>query len=109
MAVSEIAAGRSHLIVESNRVVEHLDPDFYVLALDFRIDDFKASARRLFHRADAFVLPRSTSRTPDWPELPLDDLTRKPTYRIEPPDYAPAGLAEELRRRLSRAERDVAA
>jgi hypothetical protein len=107
--VREIAAGGRHLIVESNRIVEHLDPDVYVLALDFHIDDFKASARRLFRRADDYVLSRSTCEMPNWPDIPLDELLRKPAHRIEPPDFAPVKLIEELRRRLGLAGQEAAA
>ena len=88
------------VLVESNRIVEHLDPELCALALDFRVSDFKDSARRLFSRANAYVLAGDGPRPAAWPPLPYGLLRRKPFYRIYAPDYAPAGLIEELRRRL---------
>ena len=100
-AVQAISAQGGQVIVESNRIVDHLQPDLYALALDFRNPDFKESARRLFHRADAYVHASSGAGNPGWPALPLGELSRKPCYVIEPPDYAPAGLIEDLRKRLA--------
>ncbi|MCB9383516.1 MAG: hypothetical protein H6509_02800 [Bryobacterales bacterium] len=95
-----IAAEGEAVLVESNRIVEHLDPDLYALALDFCIADFKDSARRLFPRADAYVVAGDGPRPAAWPLLPYGLLRHKPVHRVRPPDYAPAGLIDELRRRL---------
>jgi hypothetical protein len=95
-----IEAESDAVLVESNRIVEHLDPELYALALDLRVSDFKDSARRLFPRADAYVLTGDGPRPAAWPLLPYGTSRRKPAYRVHPPDYAPAGLIEELRRRF---------
>lgn len=97
-AVERIAAQGGHVIIESNRIVDWLEPDLCVLALDFSNPDFKESARRLFGRADAFVVSRTDHETSRWPRLRLDTLSQKPVYPIEPPDYAPAGLIADVRR-----------
>jgi len=104
------AASSSGVLVESNRIVEHLEPDLYALALDFRIRDFKASARRLFARADAYVLTGPAAAPPaGWPPLPYDRLRSQPVDRIVPPDYAPPGLINELCSRLGLPEEQAAA
>jgi hypothetical protein len=95
-----IEAESNVVLVESNRIVEHLDPHLYAFALDFRVSDFKDSARRLFSCANAYVLAGDGPPPAAWPPLPYSLLHRKPIHRIHPPDYAPAGLIEELRRRL---------
>jgi hypothetical protein len=55
-------AGAANLIIESNRVLECLDPDLYLLLLDPARADFKETAKRFFDRADAYIVvsgPRS--------------------------------------------------
>jgi hypothetical protein len=87
-------------IVESNRIVEHIHPDLYALALDFSIDDFKDSARRLFRRADAYLRVRSDVRRPRWDNVAVERLSAHPVYEIAPPDYRPRGFVRDLRDRL---------
>ena len=95
-ALRQIARRSDHLIVESNRIVEFLAPDLYILVLDFRISDFKDSARSLYPRADGYVLSHPSERPSGWPQSITAALRRKPCFGIDPPDYLPAGLLEDL-------------
>ena len=104
-----IEVASNAVLVESNRIVEHLDPELYALALDPRVSDFKHSARRLFPRADAYVLAGDGPHPAVWPPLPYGLLRRRPVHRVRPPAYAPAGLIEELRRRLGLLEEQAVA
>lgn len=108
-AVERIVRQGGHTIIESNRIVEWLEPDLYVLALDSSNADFKQSARRLFGRADAYIVRPGSQRSLRWPKLPPENLCRKPVYEIEPPSYAPMGLIADLRRRLALKSGEAAA
>ena len=92
-----LASSGAHLIVESNRIVECLRPDLYLLTLDFSVEDFKDSARRLFRRADAYVVSRTGLQAPLWDGIPTEELDQRRVYRISPPDYRPRGLIREVR------------
>ena len=98
--IRTLAADGRHLIVESNRVVEHIRPDFYALALDYRVADFKDSARRLFARADAYLRVRSDIGRPRWDNVAVERLSARPVYEVAPPDYRPRGFVRDLRGRL---------
>ncbi len=98
--LARIVEPNGHLIIESNRIVEWLESGLYLLALDSSNADFKDSARRLFGRADAYIVRPGPRQHPRWPDLPLESFSRKPAYEIHPPSYAPAGLIADLRRRL---------
>lgn len=97
--LKRLAFDGGHLIVESNRIVEHLEPDLYLLALDFSVEDFKDSARRLCSRADGYVVspPHPASRA--WPGI-AERLNDSPRYKMFPPDYRPRGLIRDVRTRL---------
>lgn len=49
-------AGAANLIIESNRVLEFLEPDLYLLLLDPARADFKKTAKKFYDRADAYIV-----------------------------------------------------
>jgi len=55
-ALHAALAGAEHVILESNSVMEFLQPDLYLAILDPAVNDFKSSARRFLERADACVV-----------------------------------------------------
>ena len=108
-AVETLAEQGGCLVVESNRIVEHLQPHLFALALDSHTSDFKESAQRVFRRADGYILSRPEPTCSNWPDLPLEELSRKPLYPIAPPDYMPTGLLVQVRRQLTMLGREEAA
>ena len=98
--VERLALEADHMIIESNRIVEHYMPDLYVLALDFAVADFKDSARRLYTRADSYVVSGTPPAHPLWDDISLDQFEQRPVYEIHPPDYRPQNLIREIRTRL---------
>ena len=54
-AFRRAAAGAENLIVESNSILEFVEPDLYLVAVDSARSEFKQTARRFLDRADAFV------------------------------------------------------
>ncbi len=98
-ALGEALAASGNAIVESNRILEILTPDLYLVVLDFSVPDFKESARRNLCRASAFVLIDRGCARPVWAELvPLKAV---PVFRVAPPEYTCPPLIEFVRGRLS--------
>jgi hypothetical protein len=75
-------------ILESNSILQFLQPDLYLTVLDAGTADFKDSARLFLDRADA-VLIRATGRdlVPRWNGVSLKLIEGKPQFAIAPPDY----------------------
>jgi hypothetical protein len=76
----------SNVIMESNSVLEFLRPELYLMVLDPAKADFKESARRFLHLADAFVL-RAPCQGAPWlqasegpPLVPSFALKGKPCF-----------------------------
>ncbi len=80
----ERLVGREYVLIESNSVVDYLEPDVYVSVVDDRVADFKPSARRLLDRADAIASVAGADGH----------------FAVEPPDYCSAELAAFVRARL---------
>ena len=76
----------SYVMMESNTILDHLSPDFYVVALDFRIEDFKSSCRRHLERADAFAVVDGSTEPWEWFDCTL--LSRKQRFGVSPPGYS---------------------
>ncbi len=93
-AVQERIVGREHVLIESNSVVEFIEPDVYLSVLDFDQLDLKASAARLGERADAFVLPSSENLSPPWLGFDQTLLSKKRTFNVEPPSYCSAAVVQ---------------
>ena len=95
-------AGREHVLLESNSVLDFIVPDVYLAVLHFDERDFKASAARLHERADAFVLPAAVNASPPWPGFDLSLLKRKPAFQVEPPTYCSEEIAAFVKACLGR-------
>jgi hypothetical protein len=93
----EIAAA-PNAILESNSVLDFLEPDLYLSVVDPATADFRASARRFLPRADAILL----SRRDGDPQVRLDPaLLAKPRFAVGPPDWVSGLLAAFVRSYLS--------
>lgn len=80
-------AGDSHVLFESNSGLDFFEPDLYVAVLDFRIEDFKDSARRHLERADVLLLADPDGEPPwDWFDRTL--LQRKRVFPLGDPELA---------------------
>jgi hypothetical protein len=87
-------AGRQHVLIESNSVVEFVEPDVYFSVLNFDQPDFKVSAARLGERVDAFVLPTAKNVQPPWPGFDQTLLSKKRSFNVEPPSYCNADVVQ---------------
>ena len=91
------------LIIESNCILRHLQPDLYVMVLRWEVDDFKESARETLSRADALVVVRRDTEMQDLP--PWSDFVREkapgiPTFTTPDPRLIPPGLKEFMGTKL---------
>lgn len=101
--IREMIAGRPYVLMESNSVLRFLQPDLYVVVLDWDTADFKATARDHLDRADAFVLLEPRRSRPAWERVPLPLIDRRAVYRVRPPHYFPEELVPVLRSKLAEA------
>jgi molybdopterin-guanine dinucleotide biosynthesis protein len=92
----ELAASEN-AILESNSILEFLQPDLYFTVLDPAVVDFKDSARKYLDKADA-VLLSSTGPADAIANLTING---KPRFRISPPTYMSDDLVEFVRTRLT--------
>jgi hypothetical protein len=102
--VRKILTQHENLIVESNSLLELARPDLFLMVLDFRVQDFKASSARFLERADALVVVGdgsvdSSDRSADspWENVPRDVWQRKPQFPVNPPNYVTCAMVEFVR------------
>jgi hypothetical protein len=88
------------VILESNSVLEFLEPDVYLAVLDPAIADFKSSARQYLQQASAVVLNQPERRSFRWDKTLLEQVMRKPIFRVRPPHYLTPDLVEFVRKKL---------
>jgi hypothetical protein len=98
-ALRRILEESRHVILESNSVLQFLQPALYLVVLDFRVADIKDSLRARFDRADAFVITGGAAESAPWPGVPARWLERKPHFPVEPPSYMSAELEQFIRSR----------
>ena len=85
----------SHVLFESNSGLDFFEPDLYLAVLDFRVEDFKDSARRHLERADVLVL--AGEGQPPWPWFDRGLLRRKRVMELGDPE-----IGDWVRNRLIR-------
>jgi hypothetical protein len=92
------------VIVESNSIVEHIDPLLYLVVLDTSQRDFKLSARHALSRADGLVSVAAGETShdgPTWPDLDSGLLSSKPSFQVSRPAFWNPALGEFVGQRLA--------
>jgi hypothetical protein len=97
---TEAQVDGGNVLVESNSILEFLEPDVYLSVIDLRTADFKASARRYLDRADAILFSVDGAGIASWRGLSLDRFTEMPRFPMQPPEYVTVELAGFVRERL---------
>jgi hypothetical protein len=100
-------ADAENVIVESNSILQFIEPDLYLTVLDPATDDFKASAEKYLKRADAVVLHDSAMET-KWPNVSAEHVPHDSIFRIAAPAYVNPDLVEFVSERLQARIRSVA-
>jgi hypothetical protein len=97
-----IAAG-VNVICESNSIMKFLHPDVYMTVLDPHTADFKNSALKFLHLADAVILHDGAASATTWSNVSPETLTGKTIFHIAPPPYVTPEIADFLRARIATA------
>jgi hypothetical protein len=95
------------VVIESNSIVEYLDPLLYLVVLDTSQQDFKSSARRALGRADALVFVAGSGTRVDgcrWPDLDPGLLGSRPTFHVPKPSFWNRALGDFMGKRLATTE-----
>src|SRR5579863_627018 len=87
-----------NVILESNSVMQFLQPDLYLTVLDPATADFKTSAREFLDRASAVIL-HGTNGT-DWQGVLLSQVNERPVFPIMPPPYVTPEIVAFVRDKL---------
>jgi hypothetical protein len=90
-----------NVIVESNSVLELVEPDVFLMLLDFSCQDFKPSSLRFMDRADAFVVIDRGINAPLWEDIARGLWDQKPQFLVKPPRYVTAAVSDFVKSRLS--------
>lgn len=86
-----------YVLVESNRILNVMRPDFCLMVLRPDVGEFKASAQSFLHRADAFIEVNPNAISPVWENaLP----PHVPRFLTPSPDMIPIGLLDVVRSAL---------
>lgn len=97
-------ARAENVIIESNSVMQFLQPDVFLSVLDYGTADFKPSALAALDRADAILLRASgAALTPQWKGVSRKLFAGKPVFEIGPPEWMTEGVVEFVRERIARA------
>ena len=85
-AIQRKIAEAENVIVESNSILQFVEPDLYITVLDPATEDFKMSAQKYLERANAVVLHGNVD-APRWREVKAEMFGRTPVFQISPPKY----------------------
>jgi hypothetical protein len=92
------------LILESNSVLQFVQPSLYFAVIDPSRDDFKDSARIVLDRADALVLHTHSDNAPiteaPWMKIPRQLLNQAPSVQQREGEPLPLPLQILIRRTL---------
>lgn len=95
--LKRLFAQSTNNIVESNSLLRFIQPDFYVVVVDYSIEDMKDSARLYMDRADAFIIHTHGLDKPAWQGIPSRWLQSRPCFQATPGQTIPTDLAALIR------------
>jgi hypothetical protein len=101
--IRKIVAQNENVIIESNSVVELVQPDVFLMLLDFSCEDFKPSSMRFLDRADAFLVIDRGINAPLWAEVARGVWDGKPQFAVKPPRYVTPEVLDFLKSARPRA------
>jgi hypothetical protein len=106
-ALDRLLSRYGWVMIESNSVLELIEPRLCVMVLDSAQRDFKSSARMFLQRADALAVVGPKSQAWKWPGLDARVFEGKPQFPVSAENYDSPQLCRFVRRQLGlpRAER----
>jgi molybdopterin-guanine dinucleotide biosynthesis protein len=99
--VRKMIAASGNVIVESNSILELVQPDVFLMLLDFSCEDFKPSSLRFMDRADAFIVIDRGINAPLWEDVARGMWDGKPQFLVKPPVYVNRAVADFVRGKFS--------
>ncbi|HUA57679.1 MAG TPA: hypothetical protein VML19_02930 [Verrucomicrobiae bacterium] len=105
--IRKIRSQSEDLIIESNSVLEILEPDVFLMLLDFGCEDFKASSLRFLERADAYVVIDRGINAPLWADVARGLWDTKPQFLVAPPRYVTPDLVKFVNARPAAALKKI--
>jgi len=98
-----LIAEAENVIIESNSILRFLRPDIFISVLDPSVADFKPSALRYLDRADAVVMPESTTEI-TWKDVAPSLISRTQKFFMTPENFCSAELSAFVANRLREVE-----
>jgi hypothetical protein len=93
-------------ILESNSVLEFLEPDLYITVLNPANPDFKRSARQYLERANAVIWDAPPAGTLEmaaaWEGVRFKPQAWQRVFRVRPPEYVTAEVVSFVREHLEK-------
>lgn len=101
------ALGRAGwVMIESNTVLEIINPKVYIAVMDSAKRDFKPSAQKFLARADALVLTGSRFDARAWPQIESRVFASKPRFNASPKEFYSEELCRFVRQKLGLAREE---
>ena len=101
VTLRKILDQNENVIIESNSVVELVEPDLFLMVLDFSCQDFKPSSLRFLDRADAFLIVDRGINGPLWDDVARGLWDQKPRFLVKPPTYVTTAVCDFVRFKFS--------
>jgi hypothetical protein len=89
-----------YVMIESNSVLDFLEPALCLLVVDSSERDFKPSARQFLERAHALVPIESRLETRNWPVFDPREFEGKPVFPVSSRDHFSPELCGFVRQRI---------
>jgi hypothetical protein len=89
-------------MIESNRILNVIQPDLFLMVLNYDVAEFKASARRALKQAHAAIVVNSNPTQPLWKGVEPEVLSNIPLFPTADLQMLPRELLDFVRSRLPR-------
>ena len=99
-ALEPVLNSNPYVIIESNGIVDHVQPDLYLMVIRYDIEDCKESARKTIGSAHAIVAVIYRRTSPSWMRDLPDTIAGIPIFPLTDPPKLPRELREFISLRL---------
>jgi molybdopterin-guanine dinucleotide biosynthesis protein len=88
------------LMIESNWILRHIQPDINIMVLRYDVEDFKDSARKILARADAVVAVNKGTFLPSWNDFAREAMAGIPEFEMADPHIIPPALVKLVKTKI---------
>ncbi len=100
-AIRDAVASAENAILESNSILQFLQPDLYLVVLDFAQQDFKPSSLHYLDRADALITIDRGMDEPAWAGVARRLWETKPRFCVAPPQWVTEAMVSCVKAKLA--------